>query len=133
MALTVDRRSRIGAALEGVPAERRTQLLVAGGALALLLIVGVLAIAGVFGGGDDDGGGDEAATATTPTDEDLTIVELSPLAGDSEATGQAVFAQAENQIALQLNLSNLQPVAAGETYVVWLYNSDENAFPLAAP
>jgi hypothetical protein len=127
----VDRRSRIGSLLGSLPAERRSQLLVGAGALGLLLIVGVLAIAGVFGGGDDDDGGGGDPTATTATDEDLTIVQLAPLAGESDATGQAVFAQTENQPVLQLNLSNLEPAAEGETYIVWLYNSERIAFPVA--
>ena len=120
--------SRLGGALSGIAmSERRSQLLVGIGALALLLVVGVLAIAGVFS--DDDGGDEEAASA--PTDENLTIVQLAPLEGDTGAEGQAVFAQAENQPVLQINLSGLQPAAKGQTYIVWLYNSDQISFPVA--
>ena len=122
----------LGGVLGGLSSERRTQLLVGLGALGLLLVVGVLAIAGVFGGGDDDdGGGGDQAAATTPTDEELTIVQLGPLGSGSEATGQAVFAQTQNQPVVQMNLSELPPSGEGEAYIVWLYNSDEVAFPIA--
>jgi hypothetical protein len=116
--------------LDGLSGERRTQLLVGVGALGLLLVIGVLAIAGVFGGGDDGGDGGEAAT-TTPTDEELTIVQLGPMEAGSEATGQAVFAQTQNQPVVQMNLSELPPSREGEAYIVWLYNSDQVAFPIA--
>lgn len=93
----------------------------------VLLVVGALAIAGVFGGGDDEGG--DGATTTAASD-DLTIVELSPLEGGN-ATGQAVFAQAQDQPLLQTNLSGLGETTGDEIYVVWLYSSERAAFPLA--
>ena len=122
--------SRISGAFRGIGSSERSAQIVAGLAGAgLLLIVGVLAIAGVFGG--DDSGSDDGQTASTPADEDLTIVNLAPLGGDSAATGQAVFAQANDQPLLQINLSGLEQSPKDETYIVWLYNSDEIAFPLA--
>jgi hypothetical protein len=42
-----------------------------------------------------------------------------------------VFARAGDQPVLQINLSGLQPAGQGQTYIVWLYNSDGVAFPLA--
>ena len=63
--------------------------------------------------------------------EDLTIVHLTPLDGDSGASGQAVFAQAQDQPLLQINLTGLEPAGQDQNYIVWLYNSDRVAFPLA--
>jgi len=100
------------------------------GAGALLIIVVVLAVSGVFGGSDDGDGG-ATSTTTTASNEDLTIVTLAPLGGGSSAQGQAVFARTGDQPVLQINLSGLQPAGKGETYIVWLYNSNTVAFPLA--
>jgi hypothetical protein len=126
-------RERLGGALGGSgPSRRQSQIAVGVGAGALLIIVFVLAVSGVFGGSDDgDGGGSSTATATTASNEELTIVNLAPLGGGSSAKGQAVFARAGDQPVLQINLSGLQPAAKGETYIVWLYNSNTVAFPLA--
>jgi hypothetical protein len=109
--------------------KRRSQLLVGVGALVLLLVVGVLAIAGVFGGGDGDDG-EEQTTVAQGTDE-LVIAQLAALQSGSQATGQATFAQVQDQPVLQLNLNDLEPTAEDEIYVVWLYASDRIAFPIA--
>jgi hypothetical protein len=126
-------RERIGGALGGSgPSRRQSQIAVGLGAGALLIIVVVLAVSGVFGSDDDgDGGGDATATATTTSNEDLTIVPLAPLGGGSGAQGQAVFARAGDQPVLQINLTGLGQAGKGETYIVWLYNSEAIAFPLA--
>jgi hypothetical protein len=122
--------SRVSGAFSGIGSDkRRAQLFIGLGALAVLVVAGVLAITGAFGGDGDDGG--TTADTTTPTDENLTIVQLAPLGGDSEAAGQAVFAQANDQPLLQINLTGLDPSPEGQTYIVWLYNSDAVAFPLA--
>ncbi len=92
----------------------------------------VLAIAGVFGGDDGDGGGSQTETTATGGDTgDLTIVRLSPLDGASGSSGQAVFAQTQDQPVLQINLTGLAPTSKDNIYIVWLYNSDRAAFPLA--
>lgn len=126
-------RERVSGALGGSGSSRRqSQIAVGLGAGALLIIVVVLAVSGVFGSSDDgDDGGSSTATATTASNEDLTIVTLAPLGGGSSAQGQAVFARVEDQPVLQINLTGLQPAGKGETYIVWLYNSDVVAFPLA--
>jgi Sigma-70, region 4 len=126
-------RERVGGALGSGPSRRQSQIAVGIGAGALLIIVVVLAVSGVFGSSDDDGdgGGGATATATTAANEDLTIVNLGPLGGDSSAQGQAVFARVEDQPVLQINLTGLQQAGKGETYILWLYNSDAVAFPLA--
>ena len=105
-----------------------------GVAAAALVLIGILAIAGVFGGDDGDGGGGGSQTETTAAGGDtgdLTIVRLSPPEGASGASGQAVFAQTEDQPVLQINLTGLAPTSADNIYIVWLYNSERAAFPLA--
>jgi hypothetical protein len=104
-------------------------VLVGLGTGALLLLIVVLAIAGVFEGGGDEAG--SAQTATGAAGEDLSIVPLAPVSGDTGATGQAVFARAGDQPVLQINLSGLQPAGKNQSYIVWLFNSDRVAFPLA--
>jgi len=104
-----------------------SRLLFGLGALAVLGVAVVVALT-VFGGDGDEG----SSTTTTAGDaEGLTIVELAPLTEGSEATGQAVFARAGDQPVLQINLTGLTPTAEDENYIVWLYNSDRVAFPLA--
>ncbi|CAN5436626.1 hypothetical protein BH20ACT15_BH20ACT15_01160 [soil metagenome] len=112
--------------IDGCDGRRRTAILaVAAGAL----IIAVVAVVVLTGGGDD--GGDQSAdTATTPGDEELVIVDLAPLSGGS-GTGQAVFAQAQDQPLLQINLSGLKPASKNQSYIVWLYQSDRFSFPIA--
>ena len=114
---------------QGGPSKRQSQVIVGLGAGALLLIVAVLAIAGVFGGDDDSS--DEGTATTASGDAGLAITQLAPVSGDTGATGQAVFAQANDQPLLQINLTGLQPAGKGQTYIVWLFNSDRIAFPIA--
>ena len=104
-----------------------SRLLFGLGAFALLAIAVVVALT-VFGGDGDDGSG----TTTTATDaEGLTIVELAPLSEGAEATGQAVFARAGDQPVLQINLAGLAPTATNQNYIVWLFNTNQLAFPVA--
>jgi hypothetical protein len=119
--------SRLAGGL-GSLTRRQSQLLVGLGTAALLIVVAVLAVAGVFSGGDGDGAGE--TTTPTSTDPDLTIVELGPLQVTSQATGQATISQAGDQPFVQVNVSGLEPTSRGETYIVWLYASDQLAFPL---
>ena len=102
-------------------------------ALAGVLVLAIVAAVFIFGGDDDDGDDSASAdqTATAAADENLVIVGLAPLQSGSEAGGQAVFAQAQNQPVLQINLTGLEPSGQGQSYIVWLYNSDRVAFPLA--
>jgi hypothetical protein len=119
----------------GSPADkRRTQLGVGLGALALLIVVGALALAGIFDGGDDGSGEGDATTATTASGastENQAVVRMAPLDEASGATGQAVFAPTQDQPVMELNLSGLEPSAEGQIYVVWLYANDKVAFPIA--
>ena len=105
-----------------------SRLLFGLGALGLLAIAVVVALT-VFGGDDGDDGG--STTTASDAQEELTIVELGPLAEDSEAGGQAVFARAGDQPVLQINLTGLEPTGKDQFYLAWLFNSDRVAFPLA--
>ena len=106
--------------------KRRAQLAIGLGALGLLVVVGVLAIAGVFDGGDNGGNGDESAGG----DGDVVTVALAPPEGGSAAAGQAALAQSGDQPFLRVNLSGVAPAPEGRAYIVWLYNSDQAAWPL---
>ena len=108
--------------------DRRRIAVVAAGVGALVLAI-VLAVV-VFGGDDDGGGGGGDTETTLGGDEELLIVSLAPLSG-GDAAGQAVFAQAQDQPLLQINLTGLPPAGQDQNYIAWLYNSDRFAFPLA--
>ena len=109
-----------------------SRLLFGLGLLAVLVIAVVVALTVLGGDGDDgDGGGDTTATAAGGGNEDLTIVQLGPLAEGGEEAGQAVFARAGNQPVLQINLTGMPATGSDQFYVVWLYNSNRVAFPLA--
>jgi hypothetical protein len=126
--------TRIGGALRNLGGgdPRRAKALVALGLLALLVIVVVLVVLVAGGDDGDDGGGGSAATETTAASDELTIVQLAPLDAGSDAEGQAVFAQTnQDQPVLQINLVGLEPAPNGQTYIVWLYSSDRAAFPIA--
>ena len=83
----------------------------------------------VFGGDGDGAGGGDTETALGG-DEGLLRVQLASLDG-GDATGLAVFAQAQDQPLLQINLAGLPPAGQNQNYIAWLYNSDQFAFPLA--
>jgi hypothetical protein len=123
---------------------RRAQLAVAGVA-ALALIVAVAVVAS--GSSDDDGGGgDGCNTVDTSQAQEagvpaITLNAVGPGAeADCPPSGQMtlapVQAQGQNQnqsqggFAFQANAADLEPTTEGEVYVLWLYNSDDQAFPL---
>jgi hypothetical protein len=119
----------VGRGVRGLGApQRRLPVLLAGGGLIVLIVV--LLITGVIGGGGSSNSSSDTATSTTASTSDVTIVKLDPV-GNSGASGQAVFASVKNQPVLQINLSGLKPTGKDQTYIVWLYNSDNVAFPLA--
>jgi hypothetical protein len=142
-------RERLGGAFGGSgPSRRQSQIAVALGASALLVIAVVLAVSGVFGGGDDgDGdGGEECASidaaqaqqAGIPT---IALNAIGPSADlDCPPTGQATLGaiqpqqgqgnQQQTQFALQANAVNLEPTTSDDVYMLWLYTSDDNAIPI---
>ena len=115
---------RIGGAVSSL-GDRDRRLPVALGLTALLIVVVVLVVVNPFGGGDENGG-----TSTSAAADDLEVVKLEPQNG-SGASGQAVIARVQDQPVLQINLSNLQPTGKDQNYIVWLYASEQVAFPLA--
>jgi hypothetical protein len=104
---------------------RQQQLLGILAAFVVLVVAVVLGVSGVFGGDEDQQDQTQAAQ------EGLTRVDLRPTEEGSDATGVAAFARVQDQPVLQVNAANLQPTSKGQVYVVWLYNSPDQAFPIA--
>ncbi len=73
-----------------------------------------------------DGGSNQTASNTASN---LTRAELTPQGG-GDARGVAVFVQVRQQPALQVNVNGLEPSGNGEGYVIWLFGSRSQAFPL---
>jgi hypothetical protein len=124
------RRAPEKASPEGPPARttlsrRQTQILVALGSGAVLLVAVVLGIAGAFGGGSSEG------TTTTPdsSSQRRTQVDLEPPQG-GRASGTAVFGVASSQPYVEVSVSGLEPVPRDQAYVVWLLFKDDEGFPL---
>jgi hypothetical protein len=119
--------------------KRRRRLGLVGGLVLLAaLVVGILAIAGVFSGGDD--GGDQASsttpTATSTAAGQLQVLGQIPLNPVNKAKAQGIgyIVQQGNQRYLVVQaqvppLPDNQKVAA---YEVWLYNSNSDARSLGA-
>jgi hypothetical protein len=122
---------RQGGGLASTLSNRQRQAiagLVAGG---VVVLIAVLAIAGAFGGGgdDDSSASTEQANRTSDGASQLTRAELSSQNG-SGAQGVAILGRMRNTPVLQLNVVGLEPAERGEGYLVWLYGSDRNAYPL---
>jgi hypothetical protein len=131
---------------EAQSALRRRRILGAVGGLVVLagIVLGILAIAGVFSGDDDNGSTASNTTQTTSTTgtgtsttgqpiQVLGQVALSPV-GKTKAQGVAYVVQQGSQkfVVVQAQvppLPNTQKVAA---YEVWLYNSNSDARSLGA-
>ena len=101
----------------------------------MLLLVVVLAIAGVFGGGDDSDADTASASTTTSaaTADDQTIqnVPLEPVGG-GDARGEAVFGLATgDQPYVDVSIEGLDPAPNGETYVIWLMLNADEGYPLS--
>jgi hypothetical protein len=114
--------------------ERRTQVIAGVAGAGVLVVVALLAIFGVFGGGDGDNdksstSADNSSQQTANNSSGLTRALLTPQNG-GDAQGVAVFARVRNQPVLTINVTNLQPSGSGEGYVIWLYRSASQAYPL---
>jgi hypothetical protein len=111
---------------------RQKQLSFIGGVVAVLVIVGVLAVAGVFGGDGDDGSAATTTTtaASTGSDETLQRVPLRP-SGGADAEGSATFGIASgDQPYVDIEISNLERAPEDKAYVLWLMITDSRAYPL---
>jgi hypothetical protein len=108
---------------------RQTQLLVALGSGAVLLVAIILGVTGAFGGGSDGGG--TATTATNPNaGEELTRVKLQAQNGGG-ASGTAIFGLASGQPYVDITLDGLKPATSNQTYVIWLLLTPDQGYPLS--
>jgi transposase-like protein len=136
--------SRAAGALSGLGGggKRRAQILAGAGAAAVLVVVGLLAIGGVFDSGDGGNGSDDCVPLDTSAAQQAGIptVALTPVRpaaeGDCPPSGQMTLGAAQpqgnqtTQFALQANAVHLSPTTSDERYLLWLYTSDDQAFPL---
>lgn len=109
---------------------RQSRLAALLGTGAVVLIVLVLAIAGVFSGDDESSGGsDGTTTAQEETGEELERIPLTSPSGD--ATGEAVFGLTDDdQAYVDLSIEGLDPAPRDRTYVVWLLLNRKQGYPL---
>jgi hypothetical protein len=114
-------------------ATRRRNAIIAGlAAVGVLLIVGVLAFAGVFdGGGGDSGSSDSTDTSTTTAESNITTVPLKPVSGSGVA-GKAVFGLVSNQqLYVDVDVQGLDPnLDPGRSYLLWLMIGDSAGYPI---
>ena len=119
--------------------QSRTIGLLAGVGVVLLIVI--LAVAGVFSG--DDETGTPVASTTTPDGstttpegdaQKITTVKLTPT-GDSGVAGTADFGLVSNsQLYVDLDLQGLDPKPAeGTTYLLWLMLGNSAGYPISMP
>ncbi len=120
---------------------RRRRLLGAGvGAVVLAaIVVGILALAGVFSGSDNGSSKPKTAstsTTTAPTGNQPQVLGQIPLQpiGGAKAQGSAfILSQAGKKVlAVQAKLPPLPATQRKAAYNVWLYNSPKDAFSIGA-
>jgi hypothetical protein len=106
---------------------RQGQLAVLLGCAAVLLVVGILAVAGAFSGG----GSNASGTTTTTGTQNLATIALKPQT-NTKAAGAARFGlQNGQQAVVDVGLRGLQPPPAGQTYVIWLMLTPTQGYPLS--
>jgi hypothetical protein len=121
-----------GGGLAATVSRNRTQVFAGLAGAGILIVVAVLALAGVFGGGDGDKSSAASGDSTQQASNNasgLTRATLTPQNGGN-AEGVAVFARLRNQPVLQINVTSLPPSGNGEAYVIWLYGGPSQAYPL---
>jgi hypothetical protein len=121
-----------------VEGRRRTQLIA--GMAALLALVIVLVVVVSVGGGDDGGDDCEAVDTAAAQQAGVPLMKLTATGAAAEEdcppSGQITLGSAQqgnNQtptFILQANAVHLPPTESGERYLLWLYKSDTEAFPL---
>lgn len=119
------------------PSQNRTIMII--GAAGVILIVGILAIAGVFSSDDESSSGTsspQAATgtdATTPNPDDqrtITTVNLSPTAGSGVA-GTAKFGIVNSsQVVVDVDLNGLPQVSGDKVELAWLMVGSSGGYPI---
>jgi hypothetical protein len=106
---------------------RQAQLSVLLGCVAVLVVVGVLAITGTFGGGSDN---TTPATTTASGNQRLASVKLKPPSGGN-ASGAAVFGVAGgSQLYVDVKLTGLPPAPKGQAYVMWFLLTASQGYPV---
>jgi hypothetical protein len=121
------------AADDGTPAStrdpRQTRMIAAIAGLGLILLVVVLAIAGVFSGDDAASEADPEAVAAEEQ-RDITPVTLDAVDGSGVA-GRAEFGVAEDTLYVDLSLNGLDPrPEEGSVYALWLMLTEEAGYPV---
>ena len=107
------------------PRRRRLALWLPLAIAAVAVAAIVLVVGGVFEGDSED----SPAPPPTAAQEDVVVIPLKPVAGAS-AKGSARIIRIEDLPALDIDVIGLEPSAPDESYIVWLYNSPTEAFPL---
>ena len=116
--------SRFAERLENLSSRtRRRPALVAIGSAAVLL--GVIALAVILLGGSEKKGSGASAKGS------VTLVPLSPTSAGGRGEGRAVILSSKKAAIVQANMAGLTPTSGAENYVLWLYRSPDQAYPLA--
>jgi hypothetical protein len=114
----------------GQRSTKQTQLIAGLAGVGLLLLIVVLAVAGVFSG-DDGGPADEQAAAQEQRT--ITPVELSPR-GDSGVAGTANFGTVDTTLFVDLEVRGLDPEPGRRSaYLLWMMINDTLGLPLPSP
>lgn len=108
-----------------LPGDRRRLIELAGGALAvILLVLFATGLVDIGGNGDSE----STTTAAPPTEapaaagRGLTQAVLKPVGG-GDAIGRALFGRVGKNVVLQVVAQGLEPSPPGQSYTVWLYRS----------
>ena len=109
---------------------RQTQILVALGSGAVLLVAVLLGITGAFGGGGSNGGAATFPTSSTDSGNQSIPVRLKPPNGGN-ASGTATFGVANGQQPfVDVTIRGLQPAPKGDAYVMWMMLTATQGYPL---
>ena len=111
------------------------------GAIALLLVAGILALTGAFGGDDDEdsaGGGETqtqatTGTGTTPAGNQQVLGQANLTApggggGNNAPTGVGIITRAGRGYAIGVQVQNVKAAPRGQFYGVWLVGPNGNRF-----
>jgi hypothetical protein len=130
-----------------LPASNGARIGAAAVAAAIVVVVVLLLVLG--GGGDDSDSSTATTTANSSEAPSGNLVEKAIASteaakgkavtkavlqpdGGGDARGVAIFGRVKNRLALQIVAENLEPLAAGESYAIWIAQSPTRMLPLAA-
>jgi hypothetical protein len=127
------------AAQEALQRRRRIGLIAGGAVVLAAIVVGILALAGVFSGGGGGNSSASASTNTTPTTSTapqaqvVGQITLKPLGGANASGAAFILNQGGKPVlAVQAKLPPLPSTQRKAAYNVWLYNSPKDAFSIGA-